>query len=152
MSSNRKGDRGERDLVNALDPLGFAVMRAPASGSATERELPDVLAGNGETFYAIEAKSSSGDPIYLDADEIADLVFFADKFGATPLIAAKFNVEHGDHAYGVDGDPGHRFFTTQEVETDRGAFRVKREKWAASDCSVLSEQFQSGTIDQVNDA
>jgi len=44
-------------------------MRAPASGSATERELPDVLAaGDGDTFYAIEAKSSAGDPIYLGGE------------------------------------------------------------------------------------
>ena len=64
--SNAKGDRRERELVNALDERGFAVMRAPASGSATDRDLPDVLAGDGETFYAIEAKSSAGAPIYLD--------------------------------------------------------------------------------------
>ena len=67
---NAKGDRRERELVTALDEAGFAVMRAPASGSATERELPDVLAGDGETFYAIEAKSSAGDPIYLSGEEV----------------------------------------------------------------------------------
>ena len=68
-NSNAKGDRRERELVNDLDGAGFAVMRAPASGSATERELPDVLAGDGETFYAIEAKSSAGDPVYLSSPE-----------------------------------------------------------------------------------
>ncbi|PSP42505.1 nucleoid-structuring protein H-NS, partial [Halobacteriales archaeon QH_2_66_30] len=31
--SNAKGDRRERELVNRLDEAGFAVMRAPASGS-----------------------------------------------------------------------------------------------------------------------
>ena len=40
--SQAKGDRRERELVNALDEAGFAVMRAPASGAATDRELPDV--------------------------------------------------------------------------------------------------------------
>jgi hypothetical protein len=45
MSANRKGDRRERELVNKLDDAGFAVMRAPASGSATARDLPDGLAG-----------------------------------------------------------------------------------------------------------
>jgi len=77
VSANRKGDRRERELVNALDGAGFAVMRAPASGAATERELPDVLAGDGETFYAIEAKSSAGDPIYLTGEEVEALLFFA---------------------------------------------------------------------------
>ena len=77
MAANRKGDRRERELVNQLDEAGFAVMRAPASGSATERDLPDVLAGNGETFYAIEAKSSAGRPIYLTGEEIESLIYFA---------------------------------------------------------------------------
>jgi len=77
MSANRKGDRRERELVNRLDDAGFAVMRAPASGSATDRDLPDVLAGDGETFYAIEAKSSAGDPIYLTGEEVESLIFFA---------------------------------------------------------------------------
>jgi len=72
-NSNAKGDRRERELVNELDDAGFAVMRAPSSGSATERELPDVLAGDGEAFYAI--------------------VYFAQNFGAKPRIGARFDRE-----------------------------------------------------------
>jgi len=94
VSANRKGDRRERELVNALDGAGFAVMRAPASGAATERELPDVLAGDGETFYAIEAKSSAGDPIYLTGEEVEALLFFARNFGgAKARIAVRFDRE-----------------------------------------------------------
>ena len=89
--ANRKGERRERELVNRLDEVGFAVMRAPASGSATERDLPDVLAGNGEQFYAIEAKSSNGDPIYLDGEEVESLSFFASNFGAEPRIGVRFD-------------------------------------------------------------
>jgi len=91
MSASRKGNRRERELVNALDEEGFAVMRAPASGAATERELPDVLAGDGDDFYAIEAKSSSGRPIYLEGEEVENLVFFARNFGAKPRIAVRFD-------------------------------------------------------------
>ena len=90
---NTKGDRRERELVNRLDSAGFAVMRAPASGSATGRELPDVLAGNGSAFYAIEAKSSAGDPIYLDSEEVAALVYFARNFGARPKVGVRFDRE-----------------------------------------------------------
>jgi Holliday junction resolvase len=79
--------------VNALDEDGFAVMRAPASGSATERELPDTLAGNGEFFYAIEAKSSAGDPIYIDEEQIEALIFFATNFGALPVVGVRFDRE-----------------------------------------------------------
>ena len=116
MSSNRKGDRRERELVNALDESGFAVMRAPASGSATERELPDVLAGDGEKFYAIEAKSSNGNPIYLTGEEVEALIYFAQNFGAKARIAVRFDRE--DWYFFHPGD----LYTT-----DGGNYRVKKE-------------------------
>jgi Holliday junction resolvase - archaeal type len=116
MSANRKGDRRERELVNLLDESGFAVMRAPASGSATERDLPDVLAGDGERFYAIEAKSSSGDPIYLDGEEVASLLFFSRNFGAKARIAARF-----------DREDWYFFHPDELYTTDGGNYRVKRE-------------------------
>lgn len=114
--ANRKGERRERELVNLLDDQGFAVMRAPASGSATERELPDVLAGNGELFYAIEAKSSAGDPIYLTGEEVEALVFFARNFGAKPRIGVRF-----------DREDWFFFHPADLYTTDGGNYRVKRE-------------------------
>jgi Holliday junction resolvase len=113
---SKKGDRRERELVNALDDAGFAVMRAPASGSATERELPDVLAGDGETFYAIEAKSSSGDPIYLSGEEVEALVYFARNFGAAPRIGVRF-----------DREEWYFFHPADLYQTDGGNYRVKKE-------------------------
>jgi Holliday junction resolvase len=118
VGSNAKGDRRERELVNALDETGFAVMRAPASGSATERELPDVLAGDGEVFYAIEAKSSSGDPIYLDGEEVEALTYFARNFGAKPRIGVRFDRE--DWYFFHPGDEAVHV-------TDGGNYRVKKE-------------------------
>ncbi|MDG5777467.1 Holliday junction resolvase Hjc [Haloarculaceae archaeon H-GB2-1] len=118
VRSNSKGDRRERELVTALDEAGFAVMRAPASGSATERELPDVLAGDSETFYAIEAKSSAGDPIYLTGEEVEALVYFARNFGAKPRIAVRFDRE--DWYFFHPGDD------TLHI-TDGGNYRVKKE-------------------------
>ncbi|QDX41826.1 nucleoid-structuring protein H-NS [Salarchaeum sp. JOR-1] len=113
---NRKGDRRERELVNRLDEAGFAVMRAPASGSATQRELPDVLAGDGESFYAVEAKSSSGDPIYLTGEEIEALVYFSRSFGARPKVGARFDREDW------------YFFHPHDLHrTDGGNYRVKKE-------------------------
>jgi Holliday junction resolvase len=116
VSANRKGDRRERELVNALDEAGFAVMRAPASGAATERELPDVLAGDGETFYAIEAKSSAGDPIYLTGEEVEALLFFARNFGAKARIAVRF-----------DREDWYFFHPGELYTTDAGSYRVKKE-------------------------
>ena len=116
MSANRKGDRRERELVNQLDEAGFAVMRAPASGSATDRDLPDVLAGDGDRFYAIEAKSSSGNPIYLTGEEVEALIYFAQNFGAKARIAVRFDRE--DWYFFHPGD----LYTT-----DGGNYRVKKE-------------------------
>ncbi|NEU55466.1 Holliday junction resolvase Hjc [Halorussus sp. MSC15.2] len=114
--SNAKGDRRERELVNRLDEAGFAVMRAPASGSATERELPDVLAGDGDVFYAVEAKSSSGDPIYLTGEEVEALVYFSQNFGAKPKIGVRF-----------DREDWYFFHPADVYQTDGGNYRVKKE-------------------------
>jgi Holliday junction resolvase len=138
--SSAKGDRRERELVNRLDEAGFAVMRAPASGSATERELPDVLAGDGEQFYAIEAKSSAGDPIYLDGEEVAALVYFARNFGAKPRIGVRFDREDW------------YFFHPDDLHTtDGGNYRVKREVALAdgTDFAEFTGHSEKVTLDEL---
>lgn len=131
-ASSRKGDRRERELVNLLDENGFAVMRAPASGAATERELPDVLAGNTELFYAIEAKASNGRPIYLQGEEIDALTFFANNFGAEARVAVRFDREDW------------YFFDPDDLYvTDGGNYRVKKE--TALESGEDFESFIGGT-------
>ena len=140
--SNAKGDRRERELVNKLDEAGFAVMRAPASGSATDRDLPDVLAGNSEQFYAVEAKSSAGDPIYLDGAEVAALVYFSQNFGARPRIGVRFDREDW------------YFFHPEELyTTDGGNYRVKRERALAdgTDFAEFTGHSEKVTLDELAD-
>ncbi len=138
--SNAKGDRRERELVNKLDEAGFAVMRAPASGSATERELPDVLAGNGEDFYAIEAKSSAGDPIYLDGEEVYALVYFSRSFGANPRVGVRF-----------DREDWYFFHPDDLYQTDGGNYRVKKETALADgvDFAELTGHSEKVTLDSI---
>jgi Holliday junction resolvase len=142
-NSNAKGDRRERELVNRLDERGFAVMRAPASGSATERELPDVLAGNGEEFYAIEAKSSSGRPVYLDGEEVEALVYFARNFGAKPRVAVRF-----------DREDWYFFHPADLHVTDGGNYRVKKETALADgiDMEELTGGSKKVTLDELASA
>jgi Holliday junction resolvase len=103
-------------------------MRAPASGGATERELPDVLAGDGEAFYAVEAKASGTQSIYIEEREVDELEYFSESFGATALIGVRFNVTHGDPAYGDDANPGWYFLhPTNMYRTDSGNYRVKKQ-------------------------
>lgn len=92
------GGRYERHLTLALFEAGMAALRAPSSGSATDRDLPDIIAGrpvdvDGETraeVWVIELKSTSATTAYADSQEIEDLVAFADRFGARALMAGKF--------------------------------------------------------------
>jgi len=137
--SNAKGDRRERELVNELDDAGFAVMRAPASGSATDRELPDVLAGNEGDFYAIEAKSSVGNPIYLTGEEVEALVYFAQNFGAKPRIGVRF-----------DREAWYFFHPSDCYVTDSGNYRVKKETALAdgTDFDELTGQSSRTQLDQ----
>ncbi|MFQ3318795.1 MAG: Holliday junction resolvase [Natronomonas sp.] len=139
-NSNAKGDRRERELVNDLDESGFAVMRAPASGSATERELPDVLAGDGDTFYAIEAKSSAGDPIYLTGEEIEALVYFAQNFGAKPRVGVRF-----------DREDWYFFHPGDLYQTDGGNYRVKKETALAdgTDFAEFTGASEKVTLDEI---
>jgi Holliday junction resolvase len=141
--SNAKGDRRERELVNELDESGFAVMRAPASGSATERELPDVLAGNGEDFYAIEAKSSAGDPIYLTGEEVEALVYFSQNFGANPRVGVRF-----------DREDWYFFHPGDLYKTDGGNYRVKKETALADgvDFAEFTGRSEKVTLDEVGEA
>ncbi|MCI5866910.1 MAG: Holliday junction resolvase Hjc [Methanosphaera sp.] len=87
---SKTGSKEERDLVNMLWDVGFAAMRAPASGGATKRPLPDVLAGNGELYLAIEVKSSRLEHIYIDNEKITNLKEFSKIFGSKSYIGAKF--------------------------------------------------------------
>jgi len=86
--------RYERELLGALEATGWAGMRAPASGGATDRDLPDLLVGRRKRTLtkslAIELKTTSSTTAYLDDAEITALERFAHDFGARPLLAVKF--------------------------------------------------------------
>ena len=90
---SKKGSREERELVKILWAADYAAMRAPASGGATKKPLPDVIAGNGKVYLAIEVKSTSTDRIYINSQKIDALREFSDIFGAEPYVGAKFKRE-----------------------------------------------------------
>lgn len=90
---SKKGTREERELVKMLWDADCAAMRAPASGGATKKPLPDVIAGNGSIYLAIEVKSTSQERIYIDSGKIDSLLEFSQVFGAQPYVGAKFKRE-----------------------------------------------------------
>ena len=114
--SGKKGSRYERELVNRFESVGWGALRCPSSGGGTDRQLPDVLAGKSvsrvpqwvehdsgiidpevvETFtdsYAIELKSGKSTTLYVDREEVKSLKSFAQSFGATPLLGARFTTQ-----------------------------------------------------------
>ena len=85
-----KGSKAERELIHLLWENGFAAMRAAGSGS-TRHPSPDIVAGNGKLFYAIECKASHAHTKYLEKDEINQLDYFANTFGARGIVAIRFD-------------------------------------------------------------
>ena len=103
MSSASQGSHYERELVNAFDAAGYGALRAPSSGSASDRPLPDLLVGRprrvetatGELedvtdLLAIEAKATGSTTAYAEGAEVDALCEAARAWGAKPLLAARF--------------------------------------------------------------
>ncbi len=111
-----KGSSRERELVDMFWDAGFGVVRAPASGSATERPLPDLVAADGERTIAVEAKSSGDDSVYIDGGEAEELIEFSSRFGARARIGVRFDREDW------------YFFHPGDLHVTRGGnYRVKLE-------------------------
>lgn len=113
-ASGRKGTRYEQQLVRFLHDAGYGALRLPSSGSATDRDLPDVLAGYPVVYpygkhdrievedrshvqsdrfatdtLAVELKSGKATTLYVDESEVEDLRAFAERWGATTYLGAR---------------------------------------------------------------
>lgn len=120
------GDAKERELVREIDGReGWVAMRAPSSGSATDRDLPDVLAGKGGRAIATELKSSGGDPIYIDAQEVRDLLRFATAFGAEAWVSTRWS------SRSIQDSTFYLRKPQEMYRTDGGNYRAKYEGCAA---------------------
>lgn len=141
-----KGATAERKLVNLLTDEGFAVMRAPASGGATSRALPDVLAGDGTSLYAIEAKRFTTKQTYVTADEIAALRSFAGNMGALPLVGGRPNIAPGDAAYGDDSLSGWFFMHPDELRETDGGNRAVEKRTLQANGDTLNDLVAHSTL------
>jgi len=90
----RRGVSEERELVRRLDGLGFAVLRAPSSGSSTKLDRPDLVAGRRGLIIAFEVKTTHRKTLYARKESMEQLTRFSEKFGAKPLLAVKFKGVH----------------------------------------------------------
>lgn len=122
-NSSEKGARRERELVNILDERDWGLMRAPASGSRTDRELPDFIAGNGHIVVAGEVKTSRPDNrIYVQPKKVSDLKYFAKMFQAVPLVFVRWDQDttwYWEHIDEIPRTPSSRLSITSD----------KRDSW-----------------------
>ena len=116
MSNYSKGARGENELIELLEERGYVCVRAAGSGTA-ERESPDILVGKNGHAIAIEVKRFGKDQKYgyLDKDEVYDLQFFAESFGAEYYIAFRF--DYGNWL----------FCKREEMKETKKSFRCERD-------------------------
>ena len=88
----KKGTRAERELLHLFWENNWAAMRAAGSGS-TSRPSPDIIASKNNNTLAIECKSIKNSRHHFNKDEINQLTFFSELFGAKPIIGMRFDNE-----------------------------------------------------------
>lgn len=112
-----RGYRAERDLVILLWKRGFAVMRAPASGSKIKRAMyPDIVAIKKGKIVVFEVKSrSKEETIYIGSEQIRKLLEFTTRGGGRAYIAVKI--------------PGKDwlFIPVEQLEPTTSGYRISRE-------------------------
>jgi Holliday junction resolvase len=87
----RRGFNYERELARMLYREGFAVIRAPASGSRVKRLFyPDIVAIYKRNILVLEVKARS-EPcdIYIDKHKVERLRDFAERSGGEAYVAVK---------------------------------------------------------------
>ena len=80
----------ERYLTSKLRDRGFAVIRAPASGSKRKDHVPDIIALKSGIILLIEVKSrKNGNKIYIEREQAEGIKEFTKKAGGELFIAVK---------------------------------------------------------------
>lgn len=112
----RKGTRVERELIDLLWSMGYAAVRVAGSGSSGHPS-PDILAGKDGDRYAIEVKMRSNLPVYIEEEQIEELLKFSRIFGAIPCIAVKISRK------------GWRFLHPSHLHSTGSRYRIGKEEY-----------------------
>lgn len=92
----------ERQFANLLDEKEYHVIRAPSSGSATKRSLPDLaFSKESEETICVELKTTSRDIAYYTDQEVEALKEFAAAFHGVPRLAARFKGDTTFYTYRI---------------------------------------------------
>ena len=118
-SYRRRGFQHERDLARKLWDHGFAVMRAPASGSkAKHLKYPDLVAIMNGNVLAFEIKTVYREKtVYVPGHQVEKLQEFIRRAGGKAYIAVK-----------IVGEGTWRFIPLEQLmKTSGGNYKVDKE-------------------------
>ncbi|MBU0667208.1 MAG: Holliday junction resolvase Hjc [Nanoarchaeota archaeon] len=87
-----KGTAAERELIHKFWSVGWAAVRVAGSGSS-QFPSPDLLVGNNIRKIALEVKATKDAKKYFPKEEINNLKYFSEKFGAEPWVVIKWDRE-----------------------------------------------------------
>ena len=91
MSAKQKGSNAERELIHLFwSTKKWTACRIAGSGSM-KYPSPDIIANKEGINLAIECKCTSGTSQYLEKREVNELIEYAKKAGARPLVAVRFS-------------------------------------------------------------
>ncbi|ABW01979.1 Holliday junction resolvase Hjc [Caldivirga maquilingensis] len=92
MPLGRRGVNYERELANWLWSLGFAVIRAPASGGGVRRRFaPDLVAMFKGRVIILEVKyRGKPTPVSIRCDKVNRLIEFAGRAGGEAYVVVKY--------------------------------------------------------------
>ncbi len=93
MSNKSKGSNAERELVKMFTEHGWRAVRVAGSGVGEESPCDIIVGKIGRRGYAVEAKSSRKNRIYITKKQIEDFILFSSIIGLTPALAVRFNRE-----------------------------------------------------------
>lgn len=116
MSNKAKGSNAERELLKLFVDSGWRALRVAGSGVNDESPCDLIAAKLGHRGYAIEAKSSRKNSIYISKRQIEDFILFASIIGLKPVIAVRFTFE------------GWLFLAPEQLEDSGKNWVISREK------------------------
>lgn len=82
----REGIKHEQELVKVFKDNNFTACRLPGSSARS----PDIIAGDGESIFVLEVKTTSSSLIKIRKQQIFTLNTFAVNLKAKPYLALKF--------------------------------------------------------------
>ena len=130
MSNKSKGSNAERELVKIFTEQGWRAVRVAGSGVGEESPCDIIVGKIGRRGYAIEAKSSKKNRIYITKTQIEDFILFSSVIGLPAVIAVRFNRE------------GWIFLRSEQLE-DSGKFWVVSLEKAKLDGKRFGQFFES---------